>query len=244
MKKFGVLVLLVLAILLATLQYTVADRDSDREARREAERERRREEHRERSRRRLEDRDFDYRSELESRRPRRSRGGDEPDGPDLDFDIDEQIRQRHESRMKDRGHPSRSSGRRGAKIDKSNAPKGIDDEGALYHLSQVTDKQNILRNRVNKASEKFSEEQKAEIEADLGDYYKLEIQVAKNRQQMSKDYNKARDINDKTKRRAYLDGLKEKKDERRVRDKAARDVAREKYLAIKSKIEAILDNKA
>lgn len=189
----------------------------------------------------MEERDFDYRHDRDRRRPRRSRGGDEPEGEDLDFDIDEQIRERHESRMRDRGHPTRSSRR--SKIDKSNAPKGIDDEGALYHLSQVTDKQNILRNRVNKASEKFSEEKKAEIEADLADYYKLEIQVAKNRQQMSKDYNKARDIHDKTKRRAYLDGLKEKKDERRVRDKAARDVAREKYLAIKGKIEEVLDNK-
>eukprot|EP01034_Spumella_vulgaris_P022512 gene22512-28641_t len=91
-------------------------------------------------------------------------------------------------------------------------------------------------------SAKFNEDQKAEIENDLEDYMKAEVKVARNRQKMSNDYNKARDINDKTKRREYLDSLKEKKDDRRIHDKAARDVAREKYLAIKSKIENILNH--
>jgi len=249
MKKFGLLICLFIAIFLVTMQQTYAI-DEDRESRREAERERRREEHRERSRRRMEerrDRDRDSRrDELDMRHPRsgRSRKADDEEEDGLDYDIDEQIRKRHEDRMRDRGHhSSRSSGRR-SKIDKKNAPKGIDDEGALYHLSQVTDKQNILRNRVNKNPDKFHQELQDEIEADLAEYYKLEIVVAKNRQQMSKDYNKARDINDKTKRRAYLDGLKEKKDDRRVKDKAARDVAREKYLSIKAKIDGVLDKKS
>jgi len=250
MKKFGLLICLFIAIFLVTIQYSAAEVDSDREARREAERERRREEHRERSRRRMDERRerdrSDRLSDLDMRHPRsgRSRGGDNDDEEDLDYDIDEQIRKRHEERMKDRGHHSSRGRDRRSKIDKKNAPKGIDDEGALYHLSQVTDKQNILRNRVTKAIEKFSPEKQAEIEKDLADYYELEIVVAKNRQQMSKDYNKARDINDKTKRRAYLDGLKEKKDDRRVKDKAARDVAREKYLSIKAKIDGVLDKKS
>lgn len=235
----------------AKIQHSSAELDSDREARRAAERERRREEHRERSRRRMEERRDrgrggrdEYLDELEMRRPRsrRSRDGEEDGEDGLDFDIDEQIRKRHEERMRDRGHPSRSSGRRGrTTMDKKDAPKGIDDEGALYHLTQVKDKQNILRNRINKNPDKFSAELQAEIESDLAEYYKLEIIVAKNRQQMSRDYNKARDINDKTARRAYLDGLKDKREERRVRDKAARDVAREKYLVIKGKIDNVLD---
>ncbi len=199
-------------------------------------------EYRERARRRMEER----RNERDPR-ARYSRGGEE-DSPysgldGVDMDLDEEIRRRHEDRMKDHTMSShhRRSGRR-SKIDKANAPKGIDDEGALYHLSQVTDKQNILRNRVSRGGDKFTDAQKAEIEADLAEYYKFEIEVAKNRQKMSKDYNKARDIHDKTKRRAYLDGLKEKKDDRRVQDKAARDAAREVYLRIKDKIENILNH--
>jgi hypothetical protein len=201
----------------------------------------RHQEHRERARRRMEERES-------SRGDRRGRRGEEDyyRGGE-DEDVDEEIRRRHESRMKDRSIPSRhsrSSSRQSRTQDPATVkvPKDLKDEGAIYHIHQCTDKQNILRNRITKASEKFNEDQKAEIENDLEDYMKAEVKVARNRQKMSTDYNKARDINDKTKRREYLDSLKEKKDDRRIHDKAARDVAREKYLAIKSKIENILNH--
>jgi len=230
MQKFGFLVSLIVIVFLATVKLSHQQPDGNTDAEMDRHRE-----HRERARRRLDERRAERRSE---RRDPRGR----PSLEDYTADLDEDMRKRHEDRMRDRDHPSHHRSDRRSKIDKKNAPPGIDDEGALYHLSQCTDKQNILRNRINRQPDKFSTAEVAEIEKDLEDYMKLEIVVAQDRQNMSKDYNKARDINDKTKRRKYLDSLKDKKDIRRDHDKKNRDIAREKYLSIKTKIENILNH--
>lgn len=161
-----------------------------------------------------------------------------PEGRDMDFD-----RKRYmvgDERLDRRGN--RGSKKRGRSIVEKHHVEGLVDEGALHSIQQSSDKAYILKNRLAKAGSRVTTEQIADIESDLEEYMQLERVVAFNRQDTTKMYHDAKEIDDKDERRSYLDGLKETKEERKVKDKAARDVAREKYLSIKAKVDALLNH--
>jgi hypothetical protein len=121
--------------------------------------------------------------------------------------------------------------------------KGLTDEGALHHIQQSSDKAFILKQRLSKGGSQVTEEALERVYQDLEDYMQLERVVAFNRQNLSKKYHAAKEIDSKEERRSYLDGLKAKREEQRDIDKAARDVAREKYLAIKAVVDELLTKK-
>lgn len=160
-----------------------------------------------------------------------SRPRDKYDSPPEGYDMEDRL-----------GKRSRGSKKKGRSIVEKHHVEGLIDEGALHSIQQSSDKAYILKNRLAKAGSKVSTEQVADIESELEEYMQLERIVAFNRQDTTKMYHDAKDIEDKDERRSYLDGLKETKDERKVKDKAARDVAREKYLSIKTKVDALLNH--
>ena len=138
--------------------------------------------------------------------------------------------------------PAGTNNKKGRSIVEKHHVEGLIDEGALHSIQQASDKATVLKTQLSKAGSRVSEEQVAEIAELLEDYMQAERVVAFSRQEMSKLFHDSKQIEDKEERKAYLDGLKEQKEERKEEDKAVRDVAKEKYLAIKAKVDAMVSH--
>lgn len=188
--------------------------------------------------------------EMDKKKHQRRTVGSDDAPEDLNIDeYDARREARRRARSDDRGRRvgpdsvSRGQRKKGRSIVEKEHIEGLLDEGALHSIQQASDKAMILKNRLAKAGDRVSPEQMNEIMDELEEYMQKERIVAFNRQDMTKQFHSAKDIEDKEERRAFLDGLKEKKEERKNVHKAARDEARAKYLSIKEKVDALLAHK-
>lgn len=173
-----------------------------------------------------EDRDLD-RMRGRDRESRDRDGGDRGrDGLRAGFEEDylsqrhQEIRDRHSRRDKERGRDR--TGRRDR--------KRPDDEG----------RHAVLRRRIEKHANLFTPAELAEIDEDLRDHKVEEDKLDAARDKLNSQFDAVRDIDDRDKRLARLEQLKDMRNSRRDADRQARDVLREQFQAIRDRLEAKL----
>ncbi len=166
------------------------------------------------------------------------------DDRDLDSEyedrIHERIRAHHEERrqrrrMDERGGRSRSR-RDESPVDVDTS--GLSDERAIYHMTQIGRKSTILTDKLSKFHHAFTSEEHEQFRQQVEEYKSLEKVVAGYLQQTADEFNKAKKLNTKEKRLAQIERAKANKNARKDDEKAAREEARDKFLAIKKDIEA------
>jgi hypothetical protein len=91
-------------------------------------------------------------------------------------------------------------------------------------MEQSHEKVSLLRKRLSteKAREVFSPEEQKALGEEIDQYLSLERKVAESRQRLNDDFEKARTMDDKQVRLAYLDSLKGKREENREKELAER----------------------
>jgi hypothetical protein len=176
----------------------------------------------------------------QARLSRRGRDIDHDLESDYEDRIHDRIRAHHEERrqrrrMDERGR-SRSSRRDETPVDVDTS--GLSDERAIYHMTQIGRKSTILTDKLSKFHHAFTSEEHENFRQQVEEYKSLEKVVAGYLQQTADEFNKAKKLNTKEKRLAQIERAKANKNARKDDEKAAREAARDKFLAIKKEIEA------
>lgn len=162
-----------------------------------------------------------------------------------DFDPENHERfardQMERYKTRSRGHMAHKAGRGRGRSNTNPSTEdeddGFTDDRAIYYMSQIRKKASLVANHLEKTAHHFSEEEVHDINQQIVDYLALEKKVAAFVQKTADDFNKARDIEDKDKRLKYLDKVKVARDARLPDEKAARETARDHYLAIRARLE-------
>jgi hypothetical protein len=154
----------------------------------------------------------------------------------------DRYRMRSEAeRARRRGRSSRSRSRSyDNDFDDSDYDDGFSDERAIYYMSQIRKKASLVANHLAKTAHHFTEDEVHEINQQIVDYVEMEKKVAAYVQKTADDFNKARDIENREKRLAYLEKVKAARKDRIPEEKAAREAARDHFLSIRKRMEPYL----
>lgn len=160
--------------------------------------------------------------------------------------MHERIRARHDERRerrrleeRERYRGGRSASRKSRNSDNAVDvdTTGLSDERAIYHMEKIGQKSTILTDKLSRFANVFTAEEHENFRNEVQDYLKLEKVVAGYLQQTSDEFNKAKKLNTKEKRLAQIERAKKAKNDRKDDEMAAREAARDKFLAIKQKME-------